>query len=68
MYQSNPWEGCCTAASIGDDTDTIAAIAGAMLGASCGSGGFSETAINTVETINGLNLRGVAEDLLALRH
>lgn len=68
MYQSNPWEGCCTAASIGDDTDTIAAIAGAMLGASCGSGGFSENAINTVETINGLNLRGVAEDLLALRH
>jgi ADP-ribosylglycohydrolase len=68
MYQSNPWEGCCTAASIGDDTDTIAAIAGAMLGASCGPDGFPGNAIKTVETINSLNLRGVAEDLLALRH
>ena len=68
MYQSNPWEGCCTAASIGDDTDTIAAIAGAMLGASCGPDGFPGNAINTVETINSLNLRGVAQDLLALRH
>ena len=68
MYQSNPWEGCCIAASIGDDTDTIAAIAGAMLGASCGPDGFPGNAINTVETINSLNLRGVAQDLLALRH
>jgi len=68
IHQSDPWEGCCTAASIGDDTDTIAAITGSMLGAACGPERFPASAINTVETINALNLRGVAEDLAALRH
>jgi ADP-ribosylglycohydrolase len=68
IHQSDPWEGCCTAASIGDDTDTIAAITGSMLGAACGPERFPPSAVNTVETLNALNLRGVAEDLAALRH
>ena len=68
LHQSDPWQGCCDAASIGDDTDTIAAITGSMLGALHGPDGFPTSAINTVETLNALNLRGVAQDLLALRH
>ena len=55
------------AANLGGDTDTIGAIAGAILGASLGVEAFNEEDLVQVEDVSRLNLRTVATDLLALR-
>jgi len=59
------WVATTTAAGLGGDTDTIAAMAGAMAGAT----GWqpSADAVATVERVNGLDLAPVADGLLALR-
>lgn len=59
------WDSACAAAAGGGDTDTIAAIAGAVAGA-CGSE-FPDEAIATVTTVNSLDLAPVVDGLLALR-
>ena len=55
------------AANLGGDTDTIGAIAGAILGASLGVEAFNEEDLVQVEDVSRLDLRSVATDLLALR-
>ena len=55
------------AANIGGDTDTIGAIAGAILGAAAGGGVFDGRALAQVEEVSRLGLATVAEQLLALR-
>ena len=55
------------AANLGGDTDTIGAIAGAILGASLGVEVFDGYGLAQVEQVSQLNLPSVATDLLALR-
>ena len=55
------------AANLGGDTDTIGAIAGAILGAAAGVGVFDGRALAQVEEVSRLGLATVAEQLLALR-
>jgi len=65
LYPDDPWRAVLTAASVGGDTDTIAAMVGAVAGA-CG-GAFPATAIETVRTVNDLHLETLAAQLVALR-
>ena len=55
------------AANLGGDTDTIGAIAGAILGASLGVEVFDAYGLAQVEQVSQLDLPSVAIDLLALR-
>ncbi|WP_420369919.1 ADP-ribosylglycohydrolase family protein [Curtobacterium sp. L1-20] len=63
----DPWQTVCTAASIGGDTDTIAAMAGAVLGAVHGPDAWPADAVRTVTTVNDLDLAAVVDGLLQLR-
>lgn len=67
LHPDDPWRTCRLAASVGGDCDTIAAMAGAVAGACTGAGAFPAEARRTVETVNGLDLARLADDLLALR-
>ncbi len=67
LHPGDPWRICRVAASVGGDCDTIAAIAGAVAGACTGARAFPADARRTVEQVNGLDLAGLAADLLALR-
>ncbi|MNR14146.1 ADP-ribosylglycohydrolase [compost metagenome] len=55
------------AASLGGDTDTIAAILGAMLGACLGLESWPVEMIDQVKVVNGLALEPLVQGLLALR-
>ncbi len=63
----HPWGACCAAASLGGDTDTVAAMVGAISGAIHGSGAFPTGAVRTIEAVNRLGIPMVAERLIALR-
>ena len=63
----DPWLACRTAASLGGDCDTIAAMTGAILGACHGADAFPAAARATVARINGLDLGPLADNLLAIR-
>jgi ADP-ribosylglycohydrolase len=63
----DPWLACRIAASLGGDCDTIAAMTGAICGAGAGVEAFPRAARDTVAKVNGLELAGLAERLLALR-
>ncbi|PZE64549.1 ADP-ribosylglycohydrolase family protein [Curtobacterium sp. MCBD17_021] len=63
----DPWQTVCTAASIGGDTDTVAAMAGAVLGAVHGTNAWSDDTVRQVETVNDLHLEELTEQLLGLR-
>lgn len=63
----DPWLVCRMAASAGGDTDTIAAMAGAVAGACHGVAAFPARARGTVAEVNGLRLDEVAAGLLAVR-
>lgn len=67
MFPDDPWRACLTAASLGGDSDTIAAMVGAVAGACHGRSGLPDHAVETVRRVNGLDLEQVADDLLALR-
>ena len=56
------------AAELGGDTDTVAAICGAMLGAVHGVGGIPADLVDTVLRVNRLDLGPLVDELLALRH
>jgi ADP-ribosylglycohydrolase len=62
----DPWRACLLAASLGGDTDTIAAMAGAVAGACAGVKAFPPGAIAVIDA-HGLGLSGLTDDLLALR-
>jgi ADP-ribosylglycohydrolase len=64
----DPWLACRLAASLGGDTDTIAAMVGAVAGACHGVDGLPAAARRTVAEVNGLELDRLAADLLDLRH
>ena len=55
------------AANIGGDTDTIGAIAGAILGAALGIEVLPADSLSMIEEVSHLGLSSVAGDLLALR-
>ena len=63
----DPWLAVRLAASAGGDTDTIAAITGAIGGACHGAAAFPEQARVTVSAVNGLALDEVTAGLLAVR-
>ncbi|WP_367254308.1 ADP-ribosylglycohydrolase family protein [Pseudomonas sp. stari2] len=65
--EMTPFEALCMAASLGGDTDTIAAILGAMLGACLGLQSWPVPMIETVKTVNDLELEPLVKGLLALR-
>jgi ADP-ribosylglycohydrolase len=67
LHPEDPWAACCAAASLGGDTDTIAAMTGAMAGALHGVAGFPAEAVATVRSVNDLDLEAHVEALLALR-
>ena len=64
----DPWLALRLAASVGGDCDTIAAMAGAVLGACHGVDAFPAAERTVLAEVNGLDLDGLAADLLALRH
>ena len=68
LADGDPWQAALMAANIGDDTDTIGAIAGAMAGACSGISTIPKDAITTIRKANNLALETVACHLLALRH
>ncbi|WP_338507905.1 ADP-ribosylglycohydrolase family protein [Pseudomonas poae] len=63
----NAFEAVCLAASLGGDTDTIAAMLGAMLGACLGMQCWPSALIEQVKQVNGLDLQPLVKGLLALR-
>ncbi len=65
LYPDDPWQAVLAAASIGGDSDTIAAMVGAVAGA-CG-GAWPEHAIEKVLTVNDLDLEPIAASLVSLR-
>jgi ADP-ribosylglycohydrolase len=67
LHPEDPWQACLTAASLGGDSDTIAAMTGAIAGACHGMDGWPADAVRTVREINQLDLETYAEKLLALR-
>jgi ADP-ribosylglycohydrolase len=62
----DPWRACLLAASLGGDTDTIAAMAGAIGGACHGLAAFPPDAVRVIDG-HGLGLSHLADSLLALR-
>ena len=56
VFGDDPWEACLAAASQGGDSDTIAAMVGAVAGACTGIGGFPAAAVDTVRKVNRLHL------------
>ncbi|WP_112249028.1 ADP-ribosylglycohydrolase family protein [Kribbella monticola] len=66
-YPDDPWLVCRLAASVGGDTDTIAAIAGAIAGACHGLDAFPADARRTVAQVNNLYLDDLAARLLEVR-
>jgi ADP-ribosylglycohydrolase len=62
----DPWQACLLAASLGGDSDTVAAIAGAIGGAVHGLAAFPPRAIEVIDA-QGLELADLADSLLALR-
>jgi ADP-ribosylglycohydrolase len=66
-FPDDPWRAVCAAASLGGDSDTVAAMAGAIGGAVFGTAGFPPDARDPVAAVNSLDLETVADGLLALR-
>lgn len=66
-YAGAPYRALLSAAAIGGDTDTIGAIAGAILGASTGVGSFPAPVVEQVCTVSGLDIEQTARRLLDLR-
>jgi ADP-ribosylglycohydrolase len=65
--EMSAFDALCMAASLGGDTDTIAAILGAMLGACLGLECWPGAMIETVKAVNHLELEPLVQGLLALR-
>ena len=66
-FRDDPYGGLCLAASIGGDTDSVAAMAGAILGAAYGDSVFPPDAVRQVAQVSRLDLAGVTGELLELR-
>jgi len=68
LADGDGWAAMVLAANIGDDTDTIGAIAGAMAGACQGASALPGRAIARIEAANTLDIPALATRLLALRN
>ena len=66
-YGEDPCQAARAGAALGGDADTIAAIVGAIAGATRGMAALPADALQTVQSVNTLNIDSVARDLLALR-
>jgi ADP-ribosylglycohydrolase len=63
-----PWKVCLLAARLGGDCDTVAAMAGAIMGACHGASAFPSGAVAALKSANpDLKLESLAKALLALR-
>jgi ADP-ribosylglycohydrolase len=67
LAKGDPWATALIAANIGDDTDTIGAIATAMAGACAGIEAFPKDKVEQVLRANSLDLEPVIAGLLDLR-
>jgi ADP-ribosylglycohydrolase len=63
----DPAEALLVAAEIGGDTDTVAAMCGAILGAQHGLAGLPADMVAQVRAVNRLELEPLVDDLLKLR-
>jgi ADP-ribosylglycohydrolase len=61
------WDACLLAASLGGDSDTIAAIVGAIAGACQGVAAYPKDALDLVKAVNKLELEPICDELLQLR-
>lgn len=66
-FADDPYGALCLAAQAGGDTDTIGAIAGAVLGAHHGASAWPADVAAHVTTVNKLDLDPLVSGLLALR-
>jgi len=67
LAEGDAWQAGLIGAAIGDDTDTIAAIAGAIAGACSGAAALPADKVETVCRVNRLDLGPTVDGLLALR-
>jgi ADP-ribosylglycohydrolase len=67
LSPDDPWQVCLAAAGLGGDSDTVAAMAGAVAGALHGTAGFPSGAVDLVTAVNDLDLAPLAARLLELR-
>ncbi len=67
LAPDDPWRVCLAAANLGGDTDTVAAMAGAVGGALHGRAGFPAAAVELVTTRNDLDVAPLVARLLELR-
>ena len=67
LADGDPWQSAVIAANIGDDTDTIGAIAGAMAGACSGMKALPKDKAARVIDVNDLDFEPVVRGLLAIR-
>jgi ADP-ribosylglycohydrolase len=67
LARGDPWAAAVIAANIGDDTDTIGAIATAMAGACSGLSAFPKDRVEQVIRANALDLKPLAKSLISLR-
>lgn len=63
----DPWTAVCLAAGAGGDTDTVAAMAGAITGATTGTSAWPADVLATVRDVNDLHLEPVVDGLLSRR-
>jgi ADP-ribosylglycohydrolase len=66
VIPGDPWRACLLAAALGGDCDTIAAMAGAMGGATHGVESFPDEAITVIDR-QGLDVGHLADELYRLR-
>lgn len=66
-FGDDPWGCLCRIASLGGDTDTLGAMAGAILGARHGMAAWPRDAVAQVTDVNHLDLPALTARLLALR-
>ncbi|MDR2974351.1 MAG: ADP-ribosylglycohydrolase family protein [Propionibacteriaceae bacterium] len=66
-FVDDPYHALCLAAEVGGDTDTMAAIAGAILGAHHGMSAWPVQIVDQVVTVNHLDLDPVVDGLVNLR-
>ncbi|MEE6283225.1 ADP-ribosylglycohydrolase family protein [Georgenia sunbinii] len=66
-FHAEPFDALCFAASLGGDTDTIAAMAGAILGALHGDVAFPARQVRTMLEVSGIDLATTTDRLLHLR-
>jgi ADP-ribosylglycohydrolase len=66
-FPGDPWSAMCAAATLGGDSDTIAALIGAIGGALAGARALPAGAVERVIEVNSLELGRIVDDLLALR-